>query len=835
MLLAGGTSTAAAMSGNTGIAIGAAAQLTPRPSSRLHWLTKAVILTVLYFIIARIGLRYAAIGESISPVWPPTGLALAALLVLGREYWPAVLAGAFLANAATAVPLTAAIGIACGNTAEAVVGAYVMRRLAGRAAVTLDDLAAVRTLVLVAAPLAALVSAAVGVTTLWLTGALPDQSDLASAIGLWWAGDFLGAVVVAPALLTWAAPSEGFGGTRRATELVVFGCGCIVLAELVLGRVFPASFLPPTTYPYLLFPVVIGAALRIGPRGASLMTLAVAMIAVVHAAQGGGPFVMQTVPSTAVALLLYIGVLAITGLTLGAVAARNQRAESALCDASENLRAVVQSSPLAIYALNAAGNVLTWNPAAESLFGWTAGDVLGRPLPIVPEEKDAEHRGLRARVLRGETLKGVELTRQRKDGSFVIVSLSAAPLYGAEGEVAGMLAIAADLSELRELEVHYRQSQKMEAIGRLAGGIAHDFNNILTAILGTSALLVMDLIPGSEAYQDVEEIRRSAERAAGLTRQLLVFSRQQVLEPRVLDVNDLVSSTRQMLRRLIGEHIELRTSLAPDLGAVRADPGQVEQVIMNLVVNARDAMPRGGVITIATANVDLDEAFAASHVPMPPGPYLRLAVSDTGVGMNAAIRARVFEPFFTTKEAGRGTGLGLATVYGIVKQSQGYIWVSSEPNKGSTFDVYLPRVGGAVESVLAEELPAQSLQGSEVVLVVEDQEDVLRLTRRVLEDQGYRVLSAHAGVEALRLSEYHSGPIHLLVTDVVMPGMNGREVALLLQPAHREMKVLYMSGYPDASVVRQGLLEPGLDFLQKPFSPQALARRVREVLDRRES
>ena len=799
----------------------------------LPWVTKAALLAAAYFVVARVGLQYAVIGESISPVWPPTGLALASLLLLGSQYWPAIFCGAFLANATTAVPLIAATGIAAGNTAEAVLGAYLMRRVAGQHRVALDQPVAVRTLVLVAGPLSALASAGIGVTTLWLTRALPPQSDFGSAVGLWWGGDYLGALVVAPLVLSWATPSDGFVARRPTGELVLFAGGAILIAELVLGRLFPASFLPHTEYPYLLFPLVIGAALRIGPRGASLTTLVVALLAVGHAARGGGPFAMQTLPSTAVVLLLYIGVLAVTGLTLGAVAAQGRRSETALRDAHEQLQAVIQSSPLAIYALDRAGNVLTWNPAAEALYGWRAAEVVGGSLPTLTQDGDAEDHAVRARVLRGEAVKGAEVTHRRRDGLPVSISLSVAPLYGAGRQVAGMLSIAADLTEMRRLEVQYRQSQKLEAIGRLAGGIAHDFNNILTAILSTSELLLTDLVPGSHVHDDVDEIRRAAQRAAGLTRQLLVFSRQQVFEPRVVDVNALVIEAEQLLRRLIGEDIELRTALAPALGAVRADPSQLEQVILNLVVNARDAMPRGGVVTIETTDVELDGGYADRHVPARPGPYVLLAVSDTGVGMDAATQARLFEPFFTTKPPSEGTGLGLATVYGIVKQSSGYIWAYSEPDHGTTFKIYLPRVGRAPETVAVQDVAMAPLRGSEVILLVEDQDDVRRLTQRMLESAGYVVLAAASGHEALRLAERHTGSIHLLVTDVVMPGMHGHEVALLLAPTRPEMKVLYVSGYPDASIVHQGLLKPGVAFLQKPFGPDVLTRKVREVLDLR--
>src|SRR2546425_6151530 len=406
--------------------------------------------------------------------------------------------------------------------------------------------------------------------------------------------------------------------------------------------------------------------------------MTVATLAVGYPARGGGPFVMQTVPSTDAALMLYIGILAIPALSLGPATARQERAERALREANEHLAAVIQSSPLAIYTLDPASTVRTWNRAAEALYGWQAAEVIGRPLPTVGQDLE-DHGRLRDRVLRGEALRGVEVTRRKKDGALVNISLSVAPLHDAAGRVTGMLSLAADITEMRQLEVQYRQAQKMEAVGRLAGGIAHDFNNLLTAIIGTTALVLEDLGLESRARLDIQEIEKAAKRAAGLTRQLLIFSRQQVLEPRALDLNTLVGNLERMLHRLIGEDIELRTKPAARRGAVRADPGQLEQAIVNLVVNARDAMPQGGRLTIETADVELDRSSLAAHVSNQPGPYVLLAISDTGVGMDGATKARLFEPFFTTKEPGRGTGLGLATVYGIVKQSGGVISGDAQP------------------------------------------------------------------------------------------------------------------------------------------------------------
>jgi two-component system cell cycle sensor histidine kinase/response regulator CckA len=389
---------------------------------------------------------------------------------------------------------------------------------------------------------------------------------------------------------------------------------------------------------------------------------------------------------------------------------------------------------------------------------------------------------------------------------------------------------------LRRSEEQLRQAQKMEAIGQLAGGVAHDFNNMLTIIRGYSDLLLNGILgPDDPARDAVGEIRKAAQRAADLTRQLLAFSRRQVLAPRVLVLNSVIGDMDKMLRRLIGEDIQLTSRLAPDLGTVKADPGQIEQVLLNLAVNARDAMPRGGQLTIETANVQLDESYARTHPEVNPGPFVMLAVTDTGCGMDAATQARIFEPFFTTKNPDKGTGLGLATVYGIVKQSGGSVYVYSEVGRGTSFKVYLPR---------HEEAPAVSReihvvprtetrsQGQETLLIVEDDNSVRALTRTVLRSYSYDVIEAVDADDALRLVSQYAQPIHLLVTDLVMPGMSGRELAERLTELRPQMKVLYVSGYTDDAVVRHGLLEAEVAFLQKPFTPSALASKVREVLDK---
>ncbi len=387
-----------------------------------------------------------------------------------------------------------------------------------------------------------------------------------------------------------------------------------------------------------------------------------------------------------------------------------------------------------------------------------------------------------------------------------------------------------DITDRRRLEEQIRQAQKVEAVGRLAGGIAHDFNNILTAILGTTQLLQSQLGPAAPHYADVEEIRRAAERAADLTRQLLAYSRRQVLAPRVLDLNVVVAGLEPMLQRLLGEDVQLATRLARGLAPVTADPGQLGQVIVNLAINARDAMPQGGRVVIETANAELDVAFARSHAGAVPGAYVRLGVSDTGIGMDEDTRSHLFEPFFTTKPVGQGTGLGLATVYGIVKQSGGYIWVETEAGRGTTFHICLPQSKGVPEPIAAADRPVELAGGAETILLVEDEEAVRTLSHRVLATLGYTLIVAASGPDALRAAEGHDGPIHLLLTDVVMPEMSGRELTRRLAADRSGLKVLYMSGYSEDAIARHGVLDPGTAFLQKPFTPDALAWRVREVL-----
>ncbi len=519
-----------------------------------------------------------------------------------------------------------------------------------------------------------------------------------------------------------------------------------------------------------------------------------------------------------------------------------RRAEDALLESNTTLRTLVQASPLAIAVAGPDRKLRLWNPAAERLFGWNESGVLGRPFPAVSRSEADGLPALLDRTLRGESVTAAELSCVRRDGTEVDVSLSTAPLVDVRSGILGAMAVASDVTERRsaetrrlQLEDQLRKSQKMEAVGRLAGGIAHDFNNLLTAISGYAELLQGGFAVGDARRDHAEEILRSSGRATTLTRQLLAFSRRQVLQPRPLNVNSVIQGIDGLLRRLIGEHAELSMKLDPRLGLVKADQGQLEQVIINLTLNARDALAAsGGHVSFETREVELGPEYVSRHGRERAGRHVMLAVSDTGCGMDKATLSHMFEPFFTTKELGKGTGLGLATVYGIVKQSGGDIWVYSEPGIGSIFKIYLPLSEEADRPRLPADVdPKPPRQVDETVLLVEDTEVIRRLLREVLTRRGYHVLLAANGEEALDVAAAHAGPIHLLISDVIMPRLNGRELARRLCPVRPDMSVLFMSGYTEDAIAKHGILDPGTHFLEKPFTHGALMAKIREILDAR--
>ena len=505
------------------------------------------------------------------------------------------------------------------------------------------------------------------------------------------------------------------------------------------------------------------------------------------------------------------------------------RSEAAIRFQAQLLNAVQQ----AVVATDPDGVVIFWNKFAELLYGWTAEEAVGgtiqelTPSPFLREHgPEILERGAAGGSWTGEFLV------QGKSGKAFPALLTTSPVLDERGTVLGFVTVSIDLTERRNLEEQFRQSQKMDAVGRLAGGIAHDFNNLLTVIRLNTEIIMEGFDPTDPRSEDVKQIRSAAERASGLTRQLLAFSRKQILQPRVLDMNSVVGNVEPMLRRLIGEDVTI-TSNCSARGYVVADPGQLDQVLVNLVVNARDAMPQGGRITIETKNVELDENYTSEHAPVVAGRYVMLSVADNGVGMNRDTKEHAFDPFFTTKEAGKGTGLGLATVYGIVKQSGGYVWIYSEPGLGTTLKLYFPEVSASAAFTTSEHraAPRDTKLASETILLVEDEEAVRGLTSRILEKQGYRVIAAQHGREAMEIASKESGRIDLVLTDVVMPGMNGRGLVERLTGIRPRIKSLYMSGYTDDDIIRRGFIEPSRSFLQKPFTSDNLLQTVRKVLD----
>jgi PAS domain S-box-containing protein len=517
----------------------------------------------------------------------------------------------------------------------------------------------------------------------------------------------------------------------------------------------------------------------------------------------------------------------------GAVALENSALYLEIRNARDFLQSITEHSPDAIITTDGGGRVTYFSRGAAAMFGCRAEEMIGETVAnLYPGGLD-EARAVKRRLAEEGPLRNYETGFLAKDGRRIEVSASIAMLRDAAGAAVGTLGLLKDIGERRHLEEQLRQSQKMDAIGRLAGGIAHDFNNLLTVITGRAQLIISRLRPEEPIHRDATLVRTTADRAAALTQQLLAFSRKQVLQPQVLDLNTVVTGMEPMLGRLIGEDIDLAVIPAAGLGRVKADPSQIEQVIVNLVVNARDAMPEGGRLTVETSDVELDAAYASCHFSVPAGAYVMLAVTDTGLGMDEQTRSRVFEPFFTTKDPGKGTGLGLATVYGIVKQSGGDIQLYSECGRGTSFKIYLPRVAEAATAPdQTRATPAAVPRGDETVLLVEDQPEVRDLAREILEASGYRVLQACDAREAVLMAERHPGVIHLLLTDVIMPRQSGRALAEQLRPLRPELQVLYMSGYTNEAIVRHGVLEPDILFIQKPFTPAALGAKVRETLDR---
>jgi PAS domain S-box-containing protein len=802
----------------------------PQP---LFYAATLLALAVIYYSAARLGLYYASIDRSVSVIWPPSGIAFAALTLLGYRYWPGVAAGAFLANAATEIPLLASAGIALGNTLEAVVAAFLLRRTAGSRP-QLGDLHVVRTLVLVAAPLGALCGAIIGSLSLWVTGAL--TSLLVTAAAVWWTGDVLGMLVVAPVFLAWAVPRYEGDSTRRLIELVILCAGTVAAAELALGQFFTAATVRELNFPYLLFPFVIWAALRFGPRGASMMTLTVAAVAVWHTVAGGGPFVSGTDLRTLLGLACYLVAVASTGLVLSAaVRWERQQATKLLAQSEERLRRALDAARMGIWVWSVESNGLTWDDNLRQLYGMAPGEPIGSYEDFLqrvhPEDRDFVQNAVSKVLHEGGEL-DYEFRIVLPDGRVRWIADQGELRRNEQGRPLFLTGVCTDVTERRVAEDRLRQAHRMESVGRLAGGVAHEANNQMSVVLGAADFILKRPDVPEAVRADAEFIQKAALRTAAVTAQLLAFSRRQVLRPEVLDLNAAIRGWEPVLHRIMGEDCGIILRLSAGLGPVRADPGQLEQVFLNLALNARDAMPRGGRITFETFKTDLSESYARLKpgTAVRPGQYVVLSVSDTGHGMDRETLAHIFEPFFTTKGIGQGTGLGLSTVYGIIKQSDGYIWAYSEPGQGTTFKIYLPLRTEAVASAAKAQEPIRSKAG-ENILVVEDEAPVRHMMKRALENAGYGVLDAGNAGDALEVVARSREKISLLLTDVVMPGRNGRELADEIAKLIPGIPVLFTSGYTDGEIERRGLLAPGAAFIQKPLTPTTLVGAVRQRLE----
>ena len=798
-----------------------------------RYLATAVLLALVYYGAARLGLRYASIGRSISLVWPPTGIAFAALVLLGFRYWPGVALGAFLANAATPVPLLTAAGIAAGNTLEALVAAFLLTRIAGSRP-NLEHGPSVRALMLQAAPLGALISAAVGVTSLQVTGQL-SAAMVPTALPVWWAGDLLGALVIAPLVLSWSTQHKSSRAARGMFEILALCLSTAAAAELGLGRFLQLPVLSRVEYPFLLFPFVIWAALRFGARGVTLLTFMLSVVAVWHTVHGNGPFLSATPLETLFAITTYLSIVAVTGLSLAAaVTFERDRASKALMESQEQLRRSLDAARMGIWSWTVGSNVLAWDDNLRQLYGMLPGeritgysDFLQR---VHPEDRAFVERAVREAMETGGGL-DYEFRIVLPDGRIRWIADQGHVVRDAEGKPVSMSGVCMDVTERRLTEERIGHAHRMESVGRLAGGVAHEANNQMSVVLGASSFVLMNRELPPAVRADVELIQRAAERTASVTAQLLAFSRRQLMNPRVLDLNQLITSWEPLLRRVMGEDCHVELKLGSGVGSVRADPGQLQQACLNLAINARDAMPGGGSLLIETFPAKLTEEYARRRpdVTILPGVYAVLAVSDSGRGIDHNTMEHIFEPFFTTKSIGQGTGLGLSTVYGIVKQSDGYIWAYSEPGQGTTFKLYFPITTDPVMAA-AEHSTSTPRGMGERVLVVEDEEGVREVVARALGEAGYTVLEAASGEAALDLATSNGGNIDLLLTDVVLRGINGKELASRITRLKPNLPVIFISGYTDGEIVRRGLLEPDAVFVQKPFSPDTIVRAVSEYL-----
>jgi two-component system, cell cycle sensor histidine kinase and response regulator CckA len=927
--------------------------------------TRAILLAACYVIGGLLGSKSSKLmGGDVPLVWAPSGIALAAILLFGYRMWWGVALGACLFTFVEGTPVGFfTLATAIGNTVGAVLCAYLLERFV-RFQFSMARVKYAAGFILFACLMGTTVNAAFNVIGLCYSGRLPLdhamwQQVFTTTVPVWWVPNAMGALVVTPLILAWAAP-----GSLRWTRFRVVEAACCA-GGLLVGTLlsFNSWFVYGVeNYPlaYLPYPFLVWGALRFGLRGATTGTFVVATLSIYELLHQQGPFwVGRNHDQTSLMLIgCYLGVVAVGNLLLAAAAVeretairatlgserryrgvvedqtdlicrfkpdgtlvfvnqaycrfrceprekligsnffptlpeqdreiplaefarltpsapiasfdnkvvlvtgqfvwqqcmvralfddenqlaefqavtqditRRKQSEEALRQGEERLQAILHSMPDGVIVLDERGLVTLFNPAAENIFQRKAEHALGRSVEELFADKDRQGYGeyLTGRKEEGHT--GIiELSALQPGGELLPIDVAVKEI--ALGETRLSIVVVRDISERKNLESQYRQAQKMEAVGRLAGGIAHDFNNLMQAILGYINLLDRRLPLGDPNHEAVEQIQKSLAHASSLTRQLLAFSRKQVLKTKVLPLNAAVTDMNHLLQRLLGETIQLKMKLASPAPFIRADPGQMEQLILNLAINARDAMPQGGTLAIETSSIEVHDATTLSSGRIVAGSYAVLKISDTGCGMSAEVQAHLFEPFFTTKGNGKGTGLGLCNVYGVVKQSGGDITVTTQPGCGTTFEIYLPRVDASLAEKDTTQIMPRRIHGTETVLLVEDEETVRLMLVEVLKAAEYTVLDARHGADALELAARHEGPIDLLVTDMTMPGFSGSELANRLAVPRPKMRVLFISGYTDVEASQMGKVNQPVQFLQKPFHPDAFLTKTRQILDQK--
>jgi two-component system, cell cycle sensor histidine kinase and response regulator CckA len=918
----------------------------------------ASLLAALYVISGLLGKSSSFMGGEVALVWPPAGIALAAILLFGYRVWWGVALGAWVFTFMRGSPFGFfTVATAIGNTVGALVCAYLLERFVGFQN-SMERLKDSSGFILFACFLGTTVNATFNVVGLCYSNQLPWDLLFTNVV-VWWVPNAMGVLVVTPILLAWGSPCSLRLSTRGWIEAACCALGLIAGTEMSFNSWFvdgvenyPLAFLP---YPFLVW-----GAVRFGQRGGTTGTFVVASVAISQLLHHRGPFWAGNDHTSLLLIGCYIGIVAIGNLLLAGAAVerevalrdtadsekryravvedqtdlicrfqpdgilvfvnqafcrfhgrtreqllgssffpslaeqdraiplhqfgqltpaepvqafdskvrqssgrllwqqctvrglfdeagritefqavmqditRRKESEEALRLGEERIRAILDSMVDGVLVLDKEGGVTLFNPAAERIFQRPAAQVLQKSvLELFAPDDRPKYNDYLARHLGQNPPKVIEVNALRANDGPLPIDLAVSEIV--RGGVLMLIVVVRDISERKSLEDQYRQAQKMEAVGRLAGGIAHDFNNLMQAILGYSNLLDRRLAPGDPNHETVEQIQKSLAHASSLTRQLLAFSRKQVLKPILLVLNGVVADMTHLLQRVLGETIHLKLTLAEPVACIRADPGQMEQLILNLAINARDAMPQGGVLSIETSHVTFAEPKPFPSGYLPAGSYALLKISDTGTGMTPEVQAHLFEPFFTTKETGKGTGLGLCNVYGVVKQSGGEITVSTAVGRGTTFHIYLPRFEGKPgEEESTQLLPARG-GGHETVLLVEDEELVRVMLVEVLKSGGYAVLDARHGADALILGEQYLEPIDLLVTDVTMPGFSGLELARRLGEKRPAMRVLFISGYSDQEAAQWGKLNQPVQFLQKPFHPDAFLAKVRQILDHRKA